>query len=220
MVQAAIPRAAPPKPIAIGICKEIIAAAIESRRWSSKSKARDAVGAALCYRTGSIAYLTALAEPGAMRHGLDGGPAGAVDAEHQAEAAKLIEAPTQIMNPSLDPAIIAEAYESDPEAARAEYGAEFRDDLADYITREAVDAVTMWGRSRPACNCIPGGRPFPTALDPFTCNRYECAEFAKECVDLDVRYIGLCCGAAPHHIRAVAEAIGRVTPTPVLASRT
>jgi betaine-homocysteine S-methyltransferase len=62
------------------------------------------------------------------------------------------------------------------------------------------------------CNCIPGGRPFPTALDPFTCNRYECAEFAKECVDLNVRYIGLCCGAAPHHIRAVAEAVGRVTP--------
>ena len=31
--------------------------------------------------------------------------------------------------------------------ARAEYGAEFRDDLADYITREAVDAVTCWGRS-------------------------------------------------------------------------
>ena len=29
----------------------------------------------------------------------------------------------------IDPAIIAEAYDSDPEAARAEYGAEFRDDL-------------------------------------------------------------------------------------------
>jgi hypothetical protein len=64
----------------------------------------------------------------------------------------------------------------------------------------------------PACNRIPGGRPFPTALDPFTCNRYECAEFAQECVNLDVRYIGLRCGAAPHHIRAVAEAIGRITP--------
>jgi betaine-homocysteine S-methyltransferase len=62
------------------------------------------------------------------------------------------------------------------------------------------------------CNCIPGGRPFPTALDPFTCNRYECAAFAHECVDLNVRYIGLCCGAAPHHIRAVAEAIGRKPP--------
>ncbi len=49
------------------------------------------------------------------------------------------------MNSRIDPAIIAEAYESDPEAAKAEYGAEFRDDLADWVTREAVDAVTMWG---------------------------------------------------------------------------
>jgi hypothetical protein len=57
------------------------------------------------------------------------------------------KADTATMNPKIDPAIIAEAYESDPEAARAEYGAEFRDDLADYITREAVDAVVCWGRS-------------------------------------------------------------------------
>jgi betaine-homocysteine S-methyltransferase len=38
-----------------------------------------------------------------------------------------------------------------------------------------------------AWNCIPGGRPFPTALDPFACNRDECAEFARERVALDVR---------------------------------
>jgi hypothetical protein len=57
------------------------------------------------------------------------------------------KADTATMNPKIDPAIIAEAYDSDPEAARAEYGAEFRDDLADYITREAVDAVVCWGRS-------------------------------------------------------------------------
>lgn len=63
-----------------------------------------------------------------------------------------------------------------------------------------------------ACGCIPGNHAFPTALDPFTCNRYECAEFAKACQALDVRYIGLCCGAAPHHIRAVAEALGRRVP--------
>ena len=56
------------------------------------------------------------------------------------------KADTATMNPRIDPAIIAEAYEDDPEAARAEYGAEFRDDLADFITREAIDAVTMWGR--------------------------------------------------------------------------
>lgn len=57
------------------------------------------------------------------------------------------QAPTRTMNPGIDPRIIAEAYEDDPEAARAEYGAEFRDDLADFITRETVDAVTCWGRS-------------------------------------------------------------------------
>jgi hypothetical protein len=46
----------------------------------------------------------------------------------------------------------SEAYESDPEAARAEYGAEFRDDLADFVTRETVDAVTCWGRTElPPC---------------------------------------------------------------------
>jgi hypothetical protein len=57
------------------------------------------------------------------------------------------KAPTQIMNPSIDPRIIAEAYETDPEAARAEYAAEFRDDLADFVARETIDAVTMIGRS-------------------------------------------------------------------------
>ena len=57
------------------------------------------------------------------------------------------KADTATMNPSIDPAIIREAYDSDPEAARAEYGAEFRDDLADFVTRETIDAVTMWGRA-------------------------------------------------------------------------
>jgi betaine-homocysteine S-methyltransferase len=62
------------------------------------------------------------------------------------------------------------------------------------------------------CDCIPGGMPFPTALDPFTCNRFEIAAFAKAAARLGVRYIGLCCGAMPHHIRAVAEALGRSPP--------
>jgi hypothetical protein len=48
------------------------------------------------------------------------------------------KADTATMNPSIDPAIIREAYDSDPEAARAEYGAEFRDDLADFVTRETM----------------------------------------------------------------------------------
>jgi betaine-homocysteine S-methyltransferase len=61
----------------------------------------------------------------------------------------------------------------------------------------------------PQSTAFPGDRPFPTALDPFTCHRYEIAAFAREAYDLGVRYLGVCCGAAPHHIRAMAEALGR-----------
>ena len=57
------------------------------------------------------------------------------------------KASTAEMNPRIDPRIIAEAYEDDPESAKAEYGGEFRTDLADYIARETVDAVVRWGRS-------------------------------------------------------------------------
>ena len=59
---------------------------------------------------------------------------------------------------------------------------------------------------------LPGGRPFPTALDPFTCTRYDIAGFARDALDLGVRYLGVCCGAAPHHVRAMAEAMGRTPP--------
>ena len=64
------------------------------------------------------------------------------------DAARVLvwKAPTDAMNPRIDPAIIAEAYEDDPASAASEYGAEFRDDLADFITREAVDAITCTGR--------------------------------------------------------------------------
>jgi betaine-homocysteine S-methyltransferase len=78
--------------------------------------------------------------------------------------------------------------------------------------RTTPEEPTFQSLTDAKCGCIPGGRPFPTALDPFTCNRYECAEFAKTCLRLDVRYIGLCCGAGPHHVRAVAEALGRKVP--------
>jgi hypothetical protein len=53
---------------------------------------------------------------------------------------------TEEMNPNLDPAIIAEAYEDDPASAAAEFGGEFRDDLADFVSREIVAACTEHGR--------------------------------------------------------------------------
>ena len=64
------------------------------------------------------------------------------------------------------------------------------------------------------CPCdIPTETAFPVALDPFTCNRFEVSEFAKEMKRSNINYIGLCCGAGPHHIRAMAEALGRSPET-------
>lgn len=55
-------------------------------------------------------------------------------------------------------------------------------------------------------------QPFPTRLDPFTCTRDEIGEFATEALALGVTYLGVCCGAGPHHIRSMAEAVGKHPP--------
>jgi betaine-homocysteine S-methyltransferase len=55
-------------------------------------------------------------------------------------------------------------------------------------------------------------RAFPLALDPFSCTRFEMADFAAAAHDLGVNYVGICCGAGPHHVRAMAEALGRTVP--------
>jgi betaine-homocysteine S-methyltransferase len=63
------------------------------------------------------------------------------------------------------------------------------------------------------CSCpSPHGRTFPTALDPLYCNRYEIRSFAEEAIKLNIKYLGVCCGAAPIHIREIAEALGRNVP--------
>jgi betaine-homocysteine S-methyltransferase len=57
-----------------------------------------------------------------------------------------------------------------------------------------------------------GTRGFPVALDPFVCTRFEMADFAASAEELGVGYIGVCCGGAPHHVRAMAERLGRTVP--------
>jgi len=56
------------------------------------------------------------------------------------------QADTAAMNPSVDAAVIADAYEQDQAAAAAEYGAEFRRDIESFVSREAVEAVVVPGR--------------------------------------------------------------------------
>lgn len=55
------------------------------------------------------------------------------------------KAATTVINPRIDPAIIAEAYDDDPESAASEYGAEFRNDIADFISRDVVMACVEPG---------------------------------------------------------------------------
>jgi betaine-homocysteine S-methyltransferase len=38
------------------------------------------------------------------------------------------------------------------------------------------------------------------------------ADFAVQAQEIGVNYVGVCCGGAPHHVREMAEALGRTVP--------
>ena len=60
---------------------------------------------------------------------------------------------------------------------------------------------------------LPQSNPsFPISLEPFQLIRYEMADYAVKARDLGIKYIDICCGAGPHHVRAMADAIGRKPP--------
>jgi betaine-homocysteine S-methyltransferase len=79
-----------------------------------------------------------------------------------------------------------------------------------YRTHE--EEPTFQALRDPGAHDLPDGRPFPTALEPLACNRYDIAEFGRAAFDLGVRYLGVCCGNAPHYTRSLAEALGRTPP--------
>ncbi|HEX4648161.1 MAG TPA: homocysteine S-methyltransferase family protein [Steroidobacteraceae bacterium] len=60
--------------------------------------------------------------------------------------------------------------------------------------------------------CCGNNRAFPVGLDPFVCTRGEIADFGRDALASGVHYLGVCCGAGPHHIRALAESLGRHPP--------
>lgn len=53
---------------------------------------------------------------------------------------------------------------------------------------------------------------FPLALDRRQLTRFDLARFASEAEEAGVHYIGGCCGVVAHHVRAMAEALGRRPP--------
>ncbi len=56
-----------------------------------------------------------------------------------------------------------------------------------------------------------GRRLFPIQLESHQLSRFEMADFARRARDIGVDYVGICCGGAPHYVRAMAEALGRDT---------
>ncbi|GAA0595073.1 hypothetical protein GCM10009001_09000 [Virgibacillus siamensis] len=74
--------------------------------------------------------------------------------------------------------------------------------------RTTEEHPTFFNLPDGGCSChLPTETTFPTALDPLYHNRYELAEWAREAKDTGLNYIGLCCGASPAMLRAVAEAV-------------
>ena len=85
----------------------------------------------------------------------------------------VIRAPSRALNPTLDPRIIDEALARDPAVARAEWLAEWRDDIATFLSRELIEsAVDLGVTVRPPVAgvsyrafCDPSGG----MSDSFTC---------------------------------------------------
>jgi len=76
-----------------------------------------------------------------------------------------------------------------------------------YRTTEAEP--TMQACAIPAGAALRPSRPRST---PSLAPARKLGEFAAAALALGVRYLGVCCGAAPHHVRAVAETAGKVPP--------
>ena len=66
--------------------------------------------------------------------------------EHGRPRVLIAKGDTRTFNPAIDEAFLADAYADDPVAADAEYGANWRDDIAAFIVSEVVEAAVQQGR--------------------------------------------------------------------------
>jgi hypothetical protein len=84
----------------------------------------------------------------------------------------VIQAASSLLNPTLDQHIIDEAMEDDPAAASAEWLAQFRDDITNFIAREVVEAAVVTGRHElapvPGISYVAFTDPSGGSSDSFT----------------------------------------------------
>jgi betaine-homocysteine S-methyltransferase len=80
--------------------------------------------------------------------------------------------------------------------------------------RAAVDghlaAQPVAYRTSPGMPDFTAAAEFPFALDPLQLPRQAMAAFAVKARDLGVGYIGSCCGSVASHVRAMAQALGKL----------
>ena len=85
----------------------------------------------------------------------------------------VIVAPSRVLNPTLDQKIIDAAMARDPQVARAEWLAEWRDDVSTFLPREIIDAAVDIGVTvrppTPGVRYIAFADPSGGVGDSFTC---------------------------------------------------
>lgn len=60
--------------------------------------------------------------------------------------------------------------------------------------------------------CPENNPAYPHGLEAFFVSPSEITKFTKECLELGLKYIGICCGNSGTYTRAMAEAMGRSPP--------
>jgi len=84
------------------------------------------------------------------------------------------------------------------------------DHVGGYIAGLPVPIRTT--EDKPTMQCWCSEENMYTELEPRLLTRYEMADFCKQAAAMGVKYIGMCCGGQPHHLRSMAEALGRHPP--------
>lgn len=133
------------------------------------------------------------------------------------------------------PTMVTMSYEKEPRAYEGDSPAQCARTLADAgadivginclrnpeqmlpLVSDMRGAVSCYVACQPAAYRTPPEEPdftalpqFPLALDPLQLTRGEMADFARKARDLGVNYIGSCCGSIAAHVRAMAQALGKL----------
>jgi len=81
-----------------------------------------------------------------------------------------------------------------------------------------LNAVSGYLACQPVAYRTPKDKPdftslpeFPYALDPLQLTRKEMGDYAVKAKEIGINYIGSCCGSVAMHVRAMAQALGKLT---------